>query len=305
MKKMKIIISLFIVGQLFFPVNNVLAQDEADNGPKPERKAFESAVLLENQTDVVNTRNTLEWNIQHRFGTVNTGSSDLYGLFAASNIRLGFSYSIAERLGIGFGLSKIRVTNPYIDFNIKYKILQQMRSGWPWVNLTYYGSAAVDTRSGDNFEKGTHRLSYFHELIASRRISYKFSVQVGLQYSHFNAVDTLFENDMFGISIGARYKVSPQTSIVFEWTEPTLEHNHINAPADSEFYRDTGPKRNISLGVEIATSSHAFQIFISTYRDILPQYNLHYNTNEFISEIDGKNKLSFLFGFNMTRLWNF
>jgi len=304
MKKMKLIIYTLIIAQLVLFTNSLVAQDEEDTGPQPERKAFESAVLLENQTDVVNTKNTLEWNIQHRFGTVTKGSSDLYGLFAASNIRLGFSYSVADRLGVGFGLSKINVTNPYIDLNIKYKILQQMRSGWPWVNLTYFGNVAIDTRSGDNFEKGTHRLSYFHELIASRRITYKFSVQVGLQYSHFNAVDTLYENDMFGISVGARYKVSPQTSIILEWTEPTLEHDHKYS-ADPTIKMDTGPFRNISLGVEIATSSHAFQIFISTYRSILPQYNLHFNSNEFITEVDGKDKLGFLFGFNMTRLWNF
>ncbi len=302
---MKSILNIIIICQLFFIANYAIAQDEEESSPRPERKAFESAVLLENQTDVVNTKKTLEWNIQHRFGTVTKGSADLYGLFAASNIRLGFSYSVAERLGLGFGLSKINVTNPFIDLNVKYKILQQMRSGWPWVNLTYFGNAAIDTRSDDNFEKGIHRLSYFHELIASRRISYKFSVQAGLQFSHFNAVDTLYENDMFGISVGARYKVSPQTSIIFEWTEPTLEHDHLSTPPDSGFNRDTGPKRNISLGVEIATSSHAFQVFISTYRSILPQYNLHFNTNEFITEVDGKNKLGFLFGFNMTRLWNF
>ncbi|MBS0000542.1 MAG: hypothetical protein KFF73_16300, partial [Cyclobacteriaceae bacterium] len=92
-------------------------------------------------------------------------------------------------------------------------------------------------------------------------------------------------------------------SLIFEWTEPTLEHDHAYATAD--YKEETGPNRNISLGIEIATSAHAFQIFISTYRSILPQYNLHYNTNEFITEVDGENKLGFLIGFNMTRLWNF
>jgi hypothetical protein len=302
MKKMKSLIYFLTAGLFIFSISTVHAQDE-EEGPKPERKAFESAVLLENQTDVINTKNTLEWNIQHRFGTVNNGASDFYGLWAASNIRLGFSYSLTDRLGIGFGLSKINVTNPYIDLNVKYKILEQMRSGWPWVNLTYYGNLAIDTRNGDNFDKGAHRLSYFHEGIMSRRITYKLSAQVGLQYSHFNAVDTLFENDMFGISIGARYKISPQTSIILEWTEPTLEHDH--AYATPEFNRETGPNRNVSLGIEIATSAHAFQIFVTTYRSLLPQYNLHFNTNEWIRDVGGENKLSFLVGFNMTRLWNY
>ena len=305
MKKMKSIIYFLTAGLFIFSISTTNAQDE-EEGPKPERKAFESAVLLENQTDVINTKNTLEWNIQHRFGAVSNGISDFYGLWAASNIRLGFSYTLTDRLGIGFGLTKIGEfggTNPFIDLNVKYKILEQMRSGWPWVNLTYYGNAAIDTRNGDNFDKGAHRMSYFHEGIMSRRITYKLSAQVSLQYSHFNAVDTLYENDMFGISVGARYKISPQTSIIFEWTEPTLEHDHAYATGD--FKRDTGPNRNVSLGIEIATSAHAFQIFVSTYRSILPQYNLHYNTNEWIREINGENKLSFLVGFNMTRLWNF
>jgi hypothetical protein len=298
MKKMKSIIFTLIIGQLFLAVNLVWAQDES---PKPERNAFESSILLENQTDVVYQKKTLQFNIQHRFGAVNNGSSDLWGLFAASNIRLGLDYTLSDRLGIGFGLSKINVTNPYIDLNVKYKILRQMSSGWPWVNLTYFGNMAIDTQNGDNFDKGSHRMSYFHEGIMSRRISYKFSVQASLQYSHFNAVDTLYENDMFGISIGARYKVSAQTSIILEWTEPTLEHDHKYATGS--WKKDTGPYRNVSVGVEINTGAHSFQIFATTYRSILPQYNLHYNTNEWFPEVDGETKLGFMLGFNMTRLW--
>ncbi len=297
MIKMKSLAYLSIFSILFFSAQSVIAQDDE---PRPERKAFESPVLLENETDVINTPNTLQWNIQHRFGTVNNGSSDLYGLFAASNIRLDFSYSLKERLAVGFGLSKIAVTNPYWDIHVKYKILQQMREGWPWVNLTYYGNMAGNTQSRDMFKQAHHRLSYFHELIASRRFSYRFSAQVSLQYSHFNIVDTLYENDMFGISVGAKYRVSPQTSIIVEWTEPTLEHDH--AYATEEYFRETGPNRNIALGIEVATSAHAFQVFISTYRSILHQHNLHYNTNQFIDD-DGN--LGFLLGFNMTRLWNF
>ncbi|MBR9999194.1 MAG: hypothetical protein KFF73_09495, partial [Cyclobacteriaceae bacterium] len=215
MKNMKSIKYILIAGLLFSTFNTLKAQDEEKESPQPQRKAFESAVLLENQTDIINTKNTLEWNIQHRFGQVTKGSSDFYGLFAASNIRLGFSYSLTDRLGVGFGLSKIQVTNPYIDLNVKYKILEQMRTGWPWVNLTYFGNLAYDSRNSDNFDKGAHRFSYFHEGIMSRRITHKLSAQVSLQYSHFNAVDTLYENDMFGISLGARYKVSPQTSLIF------------------------------------------------------------------------------------------
>ena len=101
MKNRKSIIYFLTAGLIIFSTVSSKSQDKAE-APKPERKAFESAVLLENQTDVVNTKNTFEWNIQHRFGTVTNGSSGLYGLWAGSNIPLGFSYSLSDRLSIDF-----------------------------------------------------------------------------------------------------------------------------------------------------------------------------------------------------------
>lgn len=283
-----------------------MAQEEEEEGKsksRPQRKAFESAVLLDNQTDVINGSKTLEWNIQHRFGTVSNGTSDLWGVFAASNIRLGFTYSIIDRLSIGIGASKITVTNPYIDGNVKAKILQQARSGGSPINMTFFGNAVIDTRNKDNFSTKLHRFSYFAELIISRRFSKSFSLQIAPQFSHFNAVDTLYNNDVFGLSLGGRIKVSSQGSILFEWTEPLTEHD-INS-AGTDFKYNAGPFRNVSFGYEVATSAHAFQFFFGVYRNLLPQYNLAYNTNEFIKEIDGSNKPSFVVGFNMTRLWGF
>jgi len=295
---------MLVTCSILFSGTVVLAQDEEEKEkPRPERKAFESAVLLDNQTDVINGSKTLEWNIQHRFGTVRNGSSDLWGVFAASNIRLGFTYSIIDRLSIGVGAAKVTVTNPYIDGNIKAKILQQARSGGSPFNLTFFGNVVIDTRNEDNFATKVHRFSYFAELILSRRFTKSFSLQLSPQFSHFNAVDAMYENDVFGLSLGGRLKVSSQGSIIFEWTEPLTEHP-INT-ADAPLQKDAGPYRNVSFGYEVATSAHAFQFFFAAYRNILPQYNLTYNTNEFIKEIDGSNKLSFVVGFNMTRLWGF
>jgi hypothetical protein len=303
MKNLKLITCILITGSVLFFTNGATAQDDEKSRPRPERKAFESAVLLENQSDVINASKTLEWNIQHRFGTVINGSSDLYGVFAPSNIRLGFTYSVIERLSIGFGLSKVIVNNPYIDFNIKGKILQQAREGGSPFNLTFYGNMVIDTRNEDNFATQLHRYSYFSQLILSRRFSKTFSMQLAPQWAHFNAVDTLYKNDVFGLHIGARIKVSSQGSLIFDWTEPLTQHPVNDAAA--ELQKDAGPYRNVSFGYEVATSAHAFQFFFSVYGNILPQYNLTYNTNKFIKEVDGSDKLSFRVGFNMTRLWGF
>jgi hypothetical protein len=302
------IIKKYLLALAFLLTANLLmAQDEetapAGEKPRPARPAFDAPLLIDNQTDVVNLKNTLEWNIQHRFGTAENGIKDLYGIFAPSNIRLGFSYTLLDRMALGFGLTKINVTNPFVDLNLKYKILQQGREGGMPINLTYFGNLAIDTRNEENFDKGVHRLSYFHQLIISRRFSSKFSAQLSPTFSHFNAVDTLYSNDVLGLNIALRYKVSPQGSIILEWTEPLTKHD-VNE-ADDQFRKDAGPERNVSIGYEIRTSSHDFQFFFGTYKNLLPQYNLTYNTNTWIKEVEGENKIAFLIGFNMTRLWNF
>lgn len=290
---------------------SVQAQDEKEEKakPKPQRSAFDSDILINNQSDVINSSKTLEWAIQHRFGTVENGSKDLYGMFASSNIRLGFSYTPIDRLAIGFGLSKIAVTNPFVDLNVKYKILQQTRKNEMPVNLTFYGNMAFDTRNKSNFDETVHRMSYFGELILSRRISKKFSIQGTAMLSHFNAVDTLYSNDVFGIGIGARYKVSSQGAILFEWTEPLTQHD-INSTVHGNLTKNAGPFRNIAIAYEIATSGHAFQVSFSVYRDLLPQYNLTYNDTYTAQDLFNANnndwyKFQYAIGFNITRLWGF
>lgn len=297
-------ITYFLLSLLILFSAGVQAQDEEEKEkPRPERNAFESSVLIDNQSDVVNSSKTLEWNIQHRFGTVGNGAKDLYGMFAASNIRLGFSYTPIERLAVGFGLSKIAVTNPYVDLNAKYKILQQTRENEMPVNLTVYGNAAIDTRNESNFDEDIHRVSYFGELILSRRISKKFSLQGTAMISHFNAVDSLYSNDIFGIGLGARYKVTSQGTLLFEWTEPLNSHD-INGLIHGDIQKYAGPYRNIAIAWEVATSAHAFQITFGVYRDLLQQYNLHYNSNRSAQDYS-KYDFTYSIGFNMTRLWGF
>jgi hypothetical protein len=309
---MKKLIYLFMGLSMVLAVKLQAQDEEEKEKPRPQRRAFESAVLIDNQSDVVNASKTLEWNIQHRFGTVENGSKDLYGIYAASNIRLGFTYTPIERLAVGFGLSKIgnrTGTNPFIDLDVKYKILQQTRKNEMPINLTFYGDMGIDTRSSDLFVEGAHRVSYFGQLIASRRISKKFSIQGTIMMSHFNAVDSLYSNDVFGIGLGARYKVSSQGSILLEWTEPLTDHD-INSKVHGDLTRRVGPFRNIAIAYEVATSAHAFQITFGVYRDLVQQYNLHYNSAYTAQDLFNANnndwyKFQYAVGFNMTRLWGF
>lgn len=281
--------------------------------PKVVKNTFESIYIIDNQTVMVPYKNTFEFDIQHRFGLVYNGYEDFWGLFAPSNIRLGFGYTPLHNLMVGFGVTKQNLT---WDFNAKYAILKQMKGGGSPVSMTYYGVAAMDTRNKSLFPnpdefKSSERWSYFHQLLIARKVSDALSVQVGGSISHFNAVypapdaetDTYqnIENDHFAIALSARYKISASTSLLFNFDQPLT----LREPLDTE---DTGsdPKPNLSLGVEFTTSAHAFQIFLGNYQSIVPQRNNFYNTNWGF----GNDQFSlwdpeWLIGFNMTRLWSY
>ena len=87
------------------------------------RDTFESVWIIDNQTVMVPIKGTFEMDFQHRFGVVENGYDDFFGLFASSNIRLGANYAPIDKLFVGIGLTKY---NMMWDFNAKYAIIEQM-----------------------------------------------------------------------------------------------------------------------------------------------------------------------------------
>lgn len=272
------------------------AQDEGETGKdtRPVRNTFESIWLIDNQTVMVPIKGTFEMDIQHRFGTIDNGYDDFWGLYANSNIRLGFNYVPIEKLQIGFGFATER---KFWDFNAKYALFQQGREGgWP-VSVTYFVNAAIDTRDKGNFPKDTYegvdRFSYFHQLMFARKFTPAFSLQANVNLSHFNFQELVpgeenpddllqMNNDHLSLSFLGRLKVSNTMSVIAGYDLPLTNHEVNN------------PESNLSFGIEVVSSAHAFQIFVGNYKGIVPQYNNVFNQNT-----------DFLIGFNMTRLWNF
>ncbi|WP_233131812.1 DUF5777 family beta-barrel protein [Robiginitalea sediminis] len=255
---------------------------------KPQRPAFESSFIIDNPTDRLFPKNTLEVVMNHRFGLINGGTNDLAGIWAPANIRIGINYSIHDRLTIGFGTTKF---DRLQDFNWKVGILQQTRSDRIPVNVSYYGNFVIDARRKENFALDQHRYSFFNQLIVSRRFNSKLSLQVTGSVSHYNLVPERMRNDVIGVSAGGRYKISPQTAIMMEYSHPFV--HHLNGEE-----LDMDPEPGFSIGVEFATSAHAFQIYVSSLNGIVPQKNYMFNQNNFF---DG----DFLIGFTITRIYSF
>ena len=254
---------------------------------KPERPAFESATLIDNPTNVLFSKNTLEIQMSHRFGELNDDKNNLAGIYGSSNIRIGLSYTIHERLAIGFGTTK---SKNYQDFNWKVALLRQTRSDKMPISVSYYGNFVIDARTKDNFALDQHRYSYFNQLIIARRFSPKLSLQVAPSISHYNVVERTMRNDMVAIAFGGRYKVSDQTSIIADYSQPL-----------TKFLKDN-PNPGISFGVEFGTSAHTFQLFVTNYWGIVPQENYMFNNKA--TGLEGE-KGQYLIGFNITRNYNF
>lgn len=289
---------IFFFALFTFPLTIIAQENDAKAEEKTkeklQRSAFESSMLIDNPTDVLFNKNTLEIQMSHRFGLINGGTNDLAGFWAPSNIRIGATYGIHERLTIGYGTTKFGRLQ---DFNWKVALLRQTRSNKMPVNVTYYGNFTIDARTKENFKYTSDRYSNFNQLIISRRFNPKLSLQVAPSVSHFNVVESTMKNDMFAVQFGGRYKISPQTSVIIDYSQPVTK------------FQQNNPSPGISFGFEFATSGHVFQLFASNYQGIVPQQNYMYNKNNGFGAGEfkpfGKGGGEFLIGFNISRNYNF
>ncbi|MDB5145507.1 MAG: hypothetical protein JWQ66_4220 [Mucilaginibacter sp.] len=260
------------------------------------KNTFEGNYIIDNQTVMVPIKGTFEFDIQHRFGTVNNGFSDLFGMFAGATMKFGFSYTPVNNLQVGFDATN---ENMEIDLNLKYALLKQTKDGSMPVSITYFGNAMADTRKKDAttvFVTTSDRIAYFNQIIIARKFSEKFSLQIAPSYTHFNdllgyldangIVNAIYKNDNFSIAASGRYKISEESSIIVNYDQPLTQN-----PANN-------PRPNISFGIEMKTSGHDFEIFFGNYSSLMPENNNVFNQNNY-------RKGQFLIGFDISRLWNF
>lgn len=280
---------------------SVTAQEEETTQKtkeRPARPAFESGLLFDGATTTLQSAKTLEMIIQHRFGSIENGITDLYGIWAPSNIRLGLNYSIMNNLMVGIGTTKF---NKMQDIQIKYNVLQQTRSNKIPVTVSVYEvigiDGSADSKFGVNY-KFTNRFSYFTQIVVSRRFNDKISLQVAPSFTHYNSTDSLVDHDRIAISVAGRFKFSPQSSLIVSGDFPLQIQGISEYRKDVNDMQDLPPKANICIGLEVATSTHAFHVYLGSSQGILPQENIMYNTNDFF-------KGNIILGLNVTRLWNF
>ena len=227
----------------------------------------------------------MDFRISHRFGFINTGAYDLFGLDQAL-MRIGLEYGVTSRLMVGFGRSNV---NKAYDSFLKYKILRQGsgKRNIP-VSVSYFASAVCNTvkwadPNRDNYFSS--RMQYTHQLLIGRKFNNDLSLQLTPTLVHKNLVPTLQDkNDILAMGFGGRYKLTQRFSVNGEYIY--VLPNQIT----STFYN------SLSLGVDIETGGHVFQLHLTNSTSMLEP--------GFITESVGQWKKGGIhFGFNVSRVF--
>lgn len=227
----------------------------------------------------------MDFKISHRFGFVNGGFYELFGLDNAS-IRFGFEFGVTPRLQVGIGRSSYEKT---FDGYLKYKLLRQKRGAESFpITASIFASTAVrGLRWSDPNRENlfSSRMAYTWQLIAGSKISEKLSVQLVPGVVHRNLVKTREEsNDVYFVGFGSRMKLSKRVAI-------NLEYIYVLPDQLAAGYRNS-----LSVGVDLETGGHVFQLHFTNSTSMIEK--------GFITETIGDwGKGGVHFGFNVSRVF--
>ncbi len=306
---------LFIVLLSFISVVTFAQNDSTGVKVKdyPVNATFESGYLIDAQTVIIPEKKTLEMVIQHKFGTIDGGSSNLWGIYGSSNVRIGLNYVTCKNFQIGAGIIKRYMTT---DLDAKWVLLKQTKKNTIPVSVALYGNIGIDGRKGSDLADTvsavspvgkvnsfgfTDRLSYFSQLIVARKFNTWLSLQGAVSYSHYNMVryqmvGKPYEHDKVAVHLNGRIKVTPQGSLIFNYDAPLKIKGISEQKGWTKDFPASEP--TLAFGYEVSTGTHAFQVYMASTTSLLPQENMMFNQNK----LDTK---GFAIGFVITRLWAF
>lgn len=230
-------------------------------------------------------KGVLDFRILHRFGAVNTGAKNLFGLDQA-NMRFGFDYGLGKNLTIGVGRSNV---NKEFDGFIKYRpVWQSSGPGSFPFSVVLISGATITTQpfsiaNRKNFFSS--RMSYFNEIIIGRKFSQRFSMQVSPTMVHRNLVPLETDhNNVYALGLGTRFKLTRRMALV-------ADYHYIVSGLDKNIYSNP-----LSLGIDIETGGHVFQLHFSN--------SLGMNEKAFITNTTDKwSRGDIRFGFNLSRVF--
>ncbi|HSN60361.1 MAG TPA: DUF5777 family beta-barrel protein [Ferruginibacter sp.] len=246
---------------------------------------FKTTRLINGHTVENVGKGVMDVKISHRFGKINGGAYELFGLDNAT-MRMGIDYGITRYLMVGIGRSTFQKT---ADAFFKLKILRQStgKRNMP-ITLSYVPTIALKTQKFEIPERKnyfTSKLIYTHQLIIGRKFNEGTSLQLMPTFTHVNLVPLLNDpNDLYAIGMGGRQKLSKRISLNAEY--------YYQLPD----YKLTGTTNSLSVGFDIETGGHVFQLHFTNSQGM--------SERTFINETTGLwEKGDIFFGFNISRVF--
>lgn len=267
--------------------DNDLLKLVEDAKPRKEvvKNAFKSTRVINGQCMEFLRPGTMDVRILHRFGQLDQGYKNFFGLDQAS-MRLGFDFGIAQNLMAGIGRSTFKKE---LDAFIKYAPFQQS-TGEHSFPLTIALASGVTMNGLDWSDPArknyfSSRLAYYFQTIIGRKISGGFTLQFTPTLVHKNLVRLENDpNDIYSLGIGGRLKLSKR--IAFTW-----DYFYVFNPLTDNVYHNP-----LSVGLDIETGGHVFQLHFSNATGM--------NEPTFITETTGDwSKGEIRFGFNLSRVF--
>ncbi|ULQ51292.1 DUF5777 family beta-barrel protein [Flavihumibacter fluvii] len=291
MKKLTRITGIFLLQIII--CNAAVAQDvdllqlAGDNTPKKEivKNAFKSTRVINSQSMEFLSPGTMDFRILHRFGEVNKGYENFFGLDQAS-MRMGFDFGILQNLMFGFGRSTYKKE---LDGFIKFAPIRQStgQQNFPVTVALVAGMTMNTSPWTDPTRKNytSSKLAYYFQAIIGRKFSDAITLQVTPTMLHQNLVPLATQsNDLYAVGFGGRIKFTKR--MAFTW-----DYSYVFNPMDPEIFHNP-----LSAGIDIETGGHVFQLHFSNSTGM--------NERAFLSETTGDwAKGDIRFGFNLSRVF--
>jgi hypothetical protein len=280
-KKLLLAISLSISTLQGFSQDDLLSMIPESKTPEPISGTFKATRIINGQSIETVAAHHLDYRVSHRFGAINTGSYQLFGL-DQGYIYMGFDYGITDNLMVGFGRSS---EQKMLNLYAKMKVLRQKNEGGTPISITLMGEGYADMLRYpiENGRTNLSKYSYMAQALIARKMSDRLSLQLSPTYLHRNRNNEHNEsNDVISVGIAGRYKLSKRTAFVGEYFY--VLPNQLN-----EKYKDA-----LSFGFDFETGGHVFSLHFTNSTGMV--------SKQFIAETtDTWTDGGIHFGFNLGR----
>ncbi len=276
-----ILLILLVIAQFSFGQDLLSLLNDENTESKVISSLFKDSRVVNAQSSKQSSKGEFKFLIQHRFGTLNSGFYNLWGL-DYSQVRMGLDYGISDRIAVSVGRSS---TNKQYDASVKGKLLNQSEKSPVLLSVfsaLFLAHPSESLRQQADYDF-LNQLSFANQLIIARKFSSKFSAIVLPTHVHLNTFAFGTSADPLFLGLGGRYKLSKRVTVNGEYfyalSEMPLTHQNM-----------------LSLGFDIETGGHVFSLHLSNSRGMNEHVFLTQTSGDFLEG-------DIYFGFNISRVF--